>query len=113
MRVLQEIQYPDMDILCYQEGIGTWFLRVRQPHSIDNATGLPMGWQGRPWRLSQWMTDGEIVQMAFKAILTAMEHEIRERFTYKGHAVLDGHYDIDKLVSLRAQEDSIKGREPI
>jgi hypothetical protein len=75
-----------------------------------NVTGEPLRWKGRKWLLSQHMTDGEVVQTAFKAILTAMEHEIRERFTYRGVSIFDPHYDIEKLVELRSQPDALKER---
>jgi len=36
------------------------------------------------WYISPWSTEGEVVQTALKAILIAMEHEVREVFQYKG-----------------------------
>ncbi len=47
------------------------------------------------------MTNSEVVQTAFKAILTALEHEARELFTYRGVAILDGHYDLEQLASMK------------
>lgn len=76
-----------------------------------NITGADLSWRSRKWLLSQHMTDGEVVQTAFKAVMTTMEHEARENFKYKGHAVFDPHYDIDKLVALRAQADALEERE--
>ncbi len=75
-----------------------------------NVTGNPIAWTGRKWYLSLHMTDGEIVQTALKACLTAAEHEIREQFKYKGQAIFDPHWDIEKLVELRSQDGAIKGR---
>ena len=57
------------------------------------------------------MTHGEIVQTVFKATMTALEHEAREMFLYKGVSVLDPHYDIEKLVEFRRLEGSLKGRD--
>ena len=57
------------------------------------------------------MVDGEIVQTAFKAVLTALEHEARENFTYRGHSIFDPHWDVEKLVELRAKDGAIKGRD--
>lgn len=76
-----------------------------------NVTGKPLIWKSRKWQLSPHMTDGEIVQTALKACLTAAEHEIREKFKYRGVSIFDPHYDIEKLVELRRQSDSIKERE--
>lgn len=75
-----------------------------------NITGQPMDWKSRKWPLSIHMTDGEIVQTAFKAVMTALEHEAREMFTYRGVTVFDPHYDIEKLVELRRQPDALKER---
>lgn len=68
-------------------------------------------WQGRKWLLSPHMTDGEIVQTCLLATISAQEHEIRETFFYRGEKVFDPHYDIEKLVELRSQNDSIKERD--
>lgn len=75
-----------------------------------NVSGADVRWKSRKWNLSVHMTDGEIVQTAFKAVLTALEHEAREKFTYRDVAIFDPHYDIEKLVELRKQPDSIKER---
>lgn len=76
-----------------------------------NISGSRMEWTGRKWFLSRHMTDGEIVQTVFKACLTAQEHEMRERFLYKGAAIFDPHYDIEKLVELRRSPGALKERE--
>lgn len=75
-----------------------------------NITGVPMQWKGRKWKLSLHMTDGEVVQTAFMATMAAMEHEVREQFTYRSVSVFDPHYDIEKLVELRRQPDALKER---
>jgi len=54
----------------------------------------------RKWLLSQWMVPGEIVQTALKCVLTAIEHEAREQFTYRGERVFGPHFSIDELVRL-------------
>lgn len=92
---------------------GRWYLQVEDPNGIDNVTGGPLSWRGRKWHLSVHMTDGEIVQTAFKAVLTAMEHEAREQFFYKGWSIFDPHYDIEKLVELRSDPASLKERAPM
>jgi hypothetical protein len=48
------------------------------------------------------MTRNEIVQTALLACLTASEHEVRERFTYQGHAIFGPHFDIDALAGVAA-----------
>lgn len=56
--------------------------------------------RGRKWYVSRFSTDGEVIQTALKAVLTALEHEARELFTYKGHAIFGPHFSIDALVRL-------------
>lgn len=50
---------------------------------------------GRPWMLSADMTDSEVVRTAMLAVLTAEEHEARELFGYRGHAIFSPHGEID------------------
>lgn len=87
-----------------------YFMRVLAENVTDNVTGKPMTWKGRKWPLSLHMTDGEVVQTAFLAMMTAIEHEARETFLFQGVAVFDPHYDIYKLVELRSRADALKER---
>ena len=60
--------------------------------------------KSRKWYISPWSTEGEIVQTALKAILTAMEHEVREVFQYKGVPVFHPHTDINALIEIADQK---------
>lgn len=53
--------------------------------------------KGRKWWLSTHMTKSEIVQTAFKAVLTAEEHEVRENFKYNTMPIFGPHFDVDLL----------------
>lgn len=66
-----------------------------------NATGVMETQKGRKWLLSQWMTESEVVQTALMAALAFEEHELRERFTWQGRAIYDGHYSVSQLWELR------------
>lgn len=110
LKVLSLVEYPGWTWGTMADGDGRLHLRVECHDGRDNRTGEPMAWNGRWWRLSEHMTDGEVVQTAFLAVMTALEHEAREAFTYRGVTVFDPHYDIEKLVELRRQPDAIKGR---
>lgn len=63
-------------------------------------TGEPIAWKSRKWWLSPHMTKSEVVQTALKAVLTAVEHEARERFRYRGKPIFGPHFDVDRLVEL-------------
>lgn len=56
--------------------------------------------KGRKWLLSEHMTESEIVQTAFKAVLSAEEHETREQFLVEGVPVLGPHFDLFALAAL-------------
>lgn len=65
-----------------------------------STSGQAQNWSGRKWQLSKWMTTSEIVTTAFKAVLTAIEHEAREGFLYKGQPIFGPHIDVDALAQL-------------
>lgn len=90
-----------------------YFLRWVDTSATCNTTQQPYDSKGRKWRLSQHMVDGEVVGTAFKALLTYLEHEAREQFTFDGVSVYDSHVDIHKLVALRKDPESIVGRKPV
>jgi len=77
------------------------YLQVHDPAGVCNVTGTPLPWAGRKWFLSPHMTRTEIVQTAFKAVSTALEHEMREGFLFRGESVFDPHLDVDTLVEMR------------
>lgn len=57
-------------------------------------------YRGRKWYISSHMCKSELVQTAFKAVMTFYEHEIRENFTYKGKRVFGPHFDVEELVAI-------------
>ncbi len=80
---------------------GSMYLQVRfRAADNDGKPGEPTEQAGRKWALSRHMTKSEIVQTVFKAVLTAEEHEIRERFSYNGRPIFGPHFDVDVLVKL-------------
>lgn len=97
--IITSIRYPGLTFEVGSDTVGdnfkAFWLRVGDPTGRCNVTGASMPWWGRKWRLSIHMTNGEVVQTAFKALMTALEHEAREQFTYKGQMVMGPHLDID------------------
>ncbi len=57
-------------------------------------------WTSRKWLISRHATPSEVVQTAFKAVLTAEEHEVREHFMVDGVAALGPHLDIERLIAV-------------
>ena len=59
------------------------------------ATG---GLSGRWWLIEPGVSESDVVRTAFKAAITWEEHELRERFLYKGAAVFGPHIELDRLL---------------
>jgi hypothetical protein len=76
----------------------------------DNYSGEFSEQRGRKWMLSQHMTKSEIVATALKAYLTAMEHEARETFRYRGKAIFGPHFDVDALVGFAGRKANLDMR---
>jgi len=55
---------------------------------------------GRKWYVSTYATESEVVQTALKAVLTVVEHEARETFTYMGRAIFGPHLNVRSLLGL-------------
>jgi hypothetical protein len=53
---------------------------------------------GRKWYVSPHAIPEEVVQTALKAVLTALEHEAREEFTYEGRAIYGPHFSLTALI---------------
>jgi N-acetylglucosamine kinase-like BadF-type ATPase len=100
-RALAEVRFRDWEFYLGDDGASLWLqVRFRAPCNV--AGGAPRLVHGRKWRLSGFMTPSEVVQTALKAVLTAVEHEAREQFTYKGAAIFGPHFDVEDLVALVA-----------
>lgn len=70
-----------------------------------SVTGHQLHQHGRKWFLSPFMTDSEVIATAFKATMTAMEHETRERFLFKGKKIFGPHIDVDALWEVADRTD--------
>jgi hypothetical protein len=108
-QILDTVHYKDWRFALTYDG-SIW-LKIKCPNGICNVSGEAWAWSGRKWRLSEYMTKSELVQTAFKAVLTAEEHECRENFKYRGASIFDPHYDVDKLVDLRQRHDALDERD--
>lgn len=69
----------------------------------DVMTGVTETQRGRMWRLEKNSEPIQVVQTAFKALLTSLEHRARENFTVDDFAVLEPHHDLDVLLEIAAR----------
>ncbi len=105
MTVVSRIQFPGVTFQLEHKEHGL-ALRVHCPDGVDALTGETAPWQGRAWPVSLDTSNGELVQTAFKALLTAMEHEAREAFTFQGKRVMQPHRKME-LVEVYDGEFSV------
>lgn len=98
------VSYMDKDTtrLCFQ---------IEDHNGVCNVTGKAEPWRGRKWPLSEFMTDGEIINTIWKAVLTAAEHELREGFKFKGVTIYDPHFDPNALVDFMKTKGSRTWRD--
>lgn len=100
--ILSEVEFRGWEFALH---LGErWYLQVcfEAPCS---RTGELKQQRGRKWMLSPHMTRSEIVSTALKAVLTALEHEAREDFRYKGIAIYNPHIDVQALVMVAPLAD--------
>lgn len=96
--ILNECEFNDWHFVAGEKA-GEIFLQIRC-EGVCNVTGEAMPWSSRKWFVSKHSCKSEVVLTLFKAVMTAMEHETREQFTYKGRTIFGPHFDVDKLASL-------------
>lgn len=95
---LQSVHYQDWKFAVVNDD-GKLYLQIKWIEHCS-INGKPAPQSSRKWLLSQYMTKSEFIQTCLKAVLTAVEHEAREHFKYKGEAVYRPHYDVDALHAL-------------
>ena len=108
-RWLQPVQYEDWRFNVCLDDIRP-YLQISADAVCSNS-GKMHTWKSRKWFLSPHMTRSEVVQTAFKAVMTAVEHEARELFRYKGYAIYSPHYNVERLVALHQSGDAKEIRE--
>jgi hypothetical protein len=83
-----------------------WRVEEVTPYGVPEANGVFIQpvftvngeeQHGRKWYVSAFSCRSEVVQTAFKAALTAAEHELRETFLYKGRAIFGPHLNVEAL----------------
>jgi hypothetical protein len=91
-KILSRVLYKEWDFAVGFEG-KVIFLQVAfmAPDAVTGGPGMQLG---RRWLIEPGLSAGELVRTAFKAILTAEEHEAREQFKYRGRAVLQPHFEL-------------------
>jgi len=71
-----------------------WHLQICYDEA-DIETGKIEHQESRRWFLSAQMTESEIVDTAFAAVMRSYDHVVQEHFTYKDKRVFSPHFTID------------------
>ena len=99
--IMAEVQFPGYD---FEVGVlaNHYSIRVRYIEA-DVDTGKEEVQLGRLWVFPAGQKTDQIVQTAFKALMTSYEHRIREHFLFRGTQVMGPHRDLDVLATLLPQ----------
>jgi hypothetical protein len=98
--ILENVKYLDWIFFVGEKTNGDPDYLQLQFIAPCTTNGDIQDWNGRKWKLSSFMTRSEIVTTAFKAVITALEHEAREKFKYKGQPIFGPHIDVEQLVTM-------------
>lgn len=111
MKVLAHVECLGYKFVV-REGHGGVFLQANYQEQ-DVYKGPDSTWETqytRKWLLSPEMTESEVVQTAFKCVLTSMEHRTREHFKFHGARIFGPHFDVKDLVALCQDRENAGGR---
>lgn len=112
--ILRKIKYLNWNFYLGQLQDGEMYLQVGFI-TRDTSTGKSSIQHGRKWHISRHAVKSEIVNTALKAVITAVEHEARENFFYRGQDIYNTHWNVDILHNLMANagQDIKEIRPPI
>lgn len=101
--IVENVSFKDRTFRVLQKGDG--FLLQLEYFEADIETGKVERQRARKWYLSPYSTETEIVETAFKACRTSMEHVLKEHFLYEGQRVYSPHFNIRARVDLAEHRD--------
>ena len=100
---------PAWTLRCGEDDSALWIQWVFMAE--DTAEGGFGVQAARKWRLSRHSTHDEVVKTAFAGVLLALEHEARERFTYRDVPIFHPHTDVEALVEVQQAKRHVKREE--
>lgn len=96
--ILSNIEFEDYTFCAHQRG-DIIYLQAGY-YEDDIITGRREHQKTRKWLLSEHMVKSEVVQTAFKCVMTSMEHRVREHFLYRQERIFGPHFDVDALYDI-------------
>ncbi len=106
-RVFRDIKFDDWVLALADFPLRDGWLISLHFNAVDD--GRMQLQSTRKWYVSPHSTESELVQTIFKAIITAFEHEVREKFLYRGKPIFGPHFDVNELAD---RLPAIQIREP-
>lgn len=97
---LSHISFPGYTFEVHGDFTAPTYLQASFVAACNNHPSDPIQQKTRKWLLSGHMTRSELIQTAFKCVLTSIEHEAREQFKYRDAAIFGPHFYVDDLVTL-------------
>jgi hypothetical protein len=94
--ILKELSYNDWTFVAGHSGDRVYVYTSWQAEDNFRPVGVELQ-KSRRWLIRHGASRSEIIQTAFKCVLTAIEHEARERFLYANRAIFVPHHSIDAL----------------
>jgi hypothetical protein len=103
LNLLADVSFGDWTFSVGEDGDRLYLqLKFEQPCT---TTGEHKPWSGRKWFLSPHMTDSEVITTAFKAVITSVEHEAREKFRWRDRAIFGPHVNVHALYQVAERLD--------
>jgi hypothetical protein len=102
--ILNRIRYKNWSFYLGQLADGHLYIQAQFPAACADS-GVIETQFGRKWLLSEHMTLSEIIQTAFKAVMTAEEHETRECFRFDGQPIFGPHFYVSDLFEVAAYRE--------
>lgn len=110
--MVERVEYPDYRFILQHLSTDHMYLQV-EFFATCAVTGERELQRGRKWLISKHMVPSEIVTTCLKAVLAAVEHEVRENFTYRSEAIFHPHFNVDELHSLARNPETSDVRVPV
>ena len=98
--IIKNIEFPEREFSLFDKGDGFLLQVSYWEEDIDHPELGPQKQMARKWYVSPYATETEVVETAFKAIRTSMEHVVREHFTYKGRRICSPHFNVNAMMRL-------------
>jgi hypothetical protein len=93
---LAQCQFPGYMFRAIDHG--SFFLIVAEFEEADVVSLLLCRQETRYWILFAAQPKETVISTCFKMVMTSVEHETREKFTYQNKPIYQPHHNIEKLL---------------